>query len=97
MGRIVVGISYARTGAKHADTLVIPGGGNKAVILSRKLSGSREVSGEYTVAAAWSGGGWPDPAAHVREVLAQQSGPSSAIILGHETNPDPEALEAEPK
>jgi len=97
VGRIAVGMSYAHTGAKHAVTLETPGGKNEIVIFPKKLAKGGEVSGEYTFAASWAGSGWPDPAVHLRDILAQQSEPPTATILAHETSPTPKALEAEPK
>jgi hypothetical protein len=95
-GRIALGLSYGPD-ARRAGRLQTREGGNEIVLFRDHLTSGNSIEGEYTFAAAWQGSGWNDPSAHVREVLRTQSESVVASIGTHEINPNPKALEREPK
>lgn len=95
-GRIALGIRWGDD-ADSAGVLKTADGGNETVVFHEKLRPGRSIEGAYTVAAGWQGSGWEDPAAHVAEILTQQSEGVSVKIVRHETNPNPKALDEEPK
>ena len=96
VGRIALGLRFDQ-GVKRAGSLRTPDGGNEIVLFPARLTAGATVEGEYTVAAAWQGSGWTDPAAHVRDVLQSQSERVIGRVESHDSNPHPEALEREPK
>ena len=96
VGHIALGLGFSH-GAKRSGTLRTPGGANEIVLFHQRLAADQSIEGEYTVAAAWQGSGWNDPAAHVREVLQSQSESMTIHVGLHETNPNPKVLEEEPK
>jgi len=96
VGRIALGLGSGE-GAKRGEPLRTPEGENEVVVFQRRLTASQPIEGEYTVAAAWQGSGWNDPAAHVNDMLRSQSGAVRVQIGSHTTNPNPRALEGEPK
>lgn len=96
VGPVALGLSFGE-GASKAGPLRTPGGDNEVVVFQRQLTPSGPVEGEYTVAAAWQGSGRNDPAAHLTDVLHSQSRTVRTQLGMHTTNPNPRALEAEPK
>jgi hypothetical protein len=96
-GRVALGIDCASGGARRAGTLQTPSGGNQVVTFPNTLANGEAASGEYTFAAAWSGSGWADPAAHARRMLQQQTAAPAVTVIAYDRNPKPEGLEAEPK
>ena len=97
VGPIALGLSFPPAQARRAGRLMTPDGANEIIVFSQHLTAGSTVSGDYAFAAAWSGTGWQDPAAHLRNVLHNEPGQPDLKLLAHFTNPEPQRVEGEPQ
>jgi len=96
-GRIALGIRWDDDDAQLAGILKTKEAANEVIVFHKKLTTGRALEGTYAVAAGWQGSGWDDPAKHVADVLHSQSESVQVKTLHHESNPNPQALDKEPK
>ena len=97
VGRVALGLSYSTEQARRADSLETPDGGNQVVVFVQKLRPRQVASGQYSVAAAWQGSGFSDPAMHLLEVLRDDAAKPRVEIVLQRKNPDTKRLESEPR
>lgn len=97
VGPIAFGLSYNSRDAHRAGSLATPEGGNQIIVFAQRLAPGHAASGEYNFAAAWSGTGWHDAAAHLRDILERDQIQPVVRLVAHRSNPQPQRLESEPR
>ena len=69
VGSLALGLSFALFEARRSGSLTTPDGANETVTFAQTLALGNAASGAYAFGAACSGSRWPDPAAHLADVL----------------------------